>query len=274
MYKVIKVGIPIRECDISDEFINAVNELKTDSSCIGITTVGYSGDIADNAEYNCAPAGHNYIFSQMPFVKYNYKLNPECITYLENFWGIQDFNGMHRNADFLTDVLLMTLDKHHKETGFKKVFIFSQGSPLYTDGITDLLSKKVDLGIIDTKSSLDVCKEIFEQILVSENLKHIKVITGNYWDDFLYKNTTTIDGGTLTIFSAINNVYNTNVKMPLVDHFFINMRRVLNPNDIIFSVQIGVTENIIKRFSISDYENHIHEYTNIAKPHMFGILKM
>ena len=273
MYKIIKVGIPIRECDISDDFINCVNEIKTDPSCIGISLVSYSGDIINNGEYNCAPAGHNYIFSQLPMVKYYNTFHPKCITCLEHFWDISDFNGMYRNGDFLTDILILTLNKYYKETGFKKVFIFSQGSPLYADGITDSLSDKVDLGIIDTRSSLEICEEIFNKLLKDDGLKHINVITGDYWKDFLYNNETTINNGTLTIFPAINNVYNVNIKMPLVEHFFINMKRVLDKNDIIISVHIGVSGNTVKKFAVSDYHNHLHEYTTTSKPHIFAVLK-
>jgi len=279
MYEIVKVGIPIRECDITDEFINCINELKTNPDCVGISLVGYPGSYSDiinqNVEYKSSPAGHEYIFKHLRIQSYIDTFDPCCITTLENLWRIPDLHGMYRNQSFLTDILIMILNTSHIKTRFKKVFIFSQGSPLCHDGITEELLLKSNLKIIDTKSSIDICNDAFYDLLNKRNLSNIKVINRDYWKEFIFNEISAgIESEKLHVFPLIHNLYNLNLKIPLIDHFFTTLEKYLKPTDIVFSIYIDSTDVIIKEFNFEEYRDYIMFYKDNTKTNTFGILKL
>lgn len=268
MYKIVKVGIPIQNSDITSEFLDVINSIKTDN-CIGITTVDYCDAIKDNFTYhkdtNSSPAGHRIIFDNLKFNKYHDKFILNRINTLGSIWEITG----SKDKSELTKNLLEIIDKQYDQLKFDTVYIFSTGSPYFMDIFTEGLQLSRDIQIVDTKSSFDIAVESIHNLL---NCK-LEPVIRKYNGEFILNNNPYINLDKLNIFSSINNLYKWKIDIPLVDHFFNTLNNIVDKNAIFFMVSILENEVIIKKMKYYEAELVYKNESEHTIPFIIGICK-
>ena len=236
MFDLVRVGIPIRDSFISDTFINIVNEIKQSTNCIAVSTVDYT-DGKYNTDYRSAPAGHNILFNNLKFKKFDGKLDYNVINTLGFIWDVQTPAGVNRDSDFISLYLLEFFKKQQDELKFNTVYMFTPGSPHIWDMFTHSMPKYYPVSVIDTYSSLTIVgnkmREYFDN-KIQYKLRHYNM-------DFITQPNKVIYQGVINIFGGIANGYNHNQGIPLVEHFFLEMRKVLLDDDLF--LYCTITEN-------------------------------
>jgi hypothetical protein len=268
MYNIVKVGIPIQTSNITSEFLDIINIIKTEN-CIGITTVDYYDNINDNFMYhkdtNSSLAGHRIIFDNLKFNKYENKFILNRINTLGSIWEITG----SKDKSELTKNLLDIIDKQYDQLKFDTVYIFSTGSPYFMDIFTEGLQLYRDIQIVDTKSSFDIAVESIHNLL---NCK-LEPVIRKYNGEFILNNNPYINLDKLNIFSSINNLYKWKIDIPLVDHFFNTLNNIVDKNAIFFMVSILENEVVIKKMKYYDAELVYKNESENTIPFIIGICK-
>jgi hypothetical protein len=265
MYEIIRVGIPIRECDITESFINIVNEIKTSPDCIALCTVDYGGDVTKHSEYISSPAGHKILFDNIPFVKFNGKFTANSINTIGFIWQIRQDGGLPREGNFVVNYLLNFLDNHISK--YKKVYMFTTGSPHFYDMFTFYIKKVRPVSIIDTCSAITLCSNKMSEIT------NLPVIDRSYLVDFIDNKNNTIIPNVINLFGAISNNYTPNISMTLIDHFFMNMKKHLSPNDMFYYSYVNNTEVELEIISFQEALNNIEYFSTTDKILTYGVYK-
>ena len=146
MYDIIKVGIPLQDKDITQQFLNIIKEIQDSDDCIALTTVDYW-----QGEIDYAPGGNYVLLKNVEFKPYTDTIYKNCINTMGSIWG-----GV-RDLPTMVKKLLSILDDAHGKINFKKVYILAGGSPLCGDSITEYMLKlRPEMMIVDTPSCIEV----------------------------------------------------------------------------------------------------------------------
>lgn len=226
MFELIRVGIPIRNCDITKNFIDVVNDIKKSTDCIAITTVDYS-DAQSSIDNQSAPAGHKILFDSLPFKKYKSDIHFNAVNTLGFIWDIKPPNGMNRDSEFMSLYLIDFFTKLQNEYKFKKIYMLTPGSPHIWDMFTNAMPKYHPVSVIDTYSSLTIVGNAMRKYFNND----IHYTIRHYNMDFIAKPNKVIFPNIINIFGGISNNYNHNQNMPLLDHFFLELRKILSDDD-------------------------------------------
>lgn len=223
MYEIIFMGIPCRECDITQEFLQTIEEIKC-GNCFAVTLVDYS-DISNHNEVINSIYGHRILFDNIQFIKYDGKYIKNKINTMGGIW-----HSNSRDPERICSSLLKEFDNFYSETKFDKVIILSPGSPNI-----DILPKSMvnfrSVKIVDIKSPI---------IIAAEHMSSTYIIR-KFTKDFLLNGNPQIYLNVVNVFFALSGSYNnTNSKEKLI-LFYEHMQKYLDPSDTIFYVYVGET---------------------------------
>lgn len=266
MYEIIRVGVPIKSEGITQKFLNVLEEIKHNVDCIAVSTTNY-----DQSEFDLAPAGTSLLLKKLQVSDFNVSLKPNVINTIGFIWDVKDEFGETRNGNTIANYILNFLDEQYDKLKFKKVYMFTPGSPNYYDSITLVLKELRDISIVDTKSSIEYCIDEMKKVV-----GNISVDDRNYHTDFLEKykniNNKNIDVNKLNVFSCLQGGYKINGNS-IMKMFFDDMTKYFNEEDTFISVHIGENYNDV---IVSDFRNAKINMVEIENyPHMltFGITK-
>jgi hypothetical protein len=178
-YDISRVGLPITNATVSEEFRAIVAKLKHNKNWVGI--------MVSDDEKN-APAGYRVLRD----IGVDYKI----------------FNVWESNRDpaKATISLLSQLKRLHSELLFERAVLFTPGSPYIDDAISKvLLSAYDDIEVIDTKGAPQIAAEFIEE------MTGLQTEIRNYYDDFVLMHNHHIDRSKATIFSCLQNIYNVSL---------------------------------------------------------------
>lgn len=266
MYEIIRVGVPIKKQDIQKEFLDILEEIKRSKDCISVSTTYY-----DRSEYDLAPAGTEVLLNSLPVVDFFDKFQYNCINTIGFIWKLKNNDGETRDLKQIITYLNKFLDDQHKLLNFKKVYMFTPGSPNYSDSITLELRKIRDISIVNTKSSIEYAIEEMKKVVGNVEFEY-----RNYHTDFLERfkkqNNKIIHINKLNVFCCLQGGYKIDNRS-IMELFFDDMSNYFNKDDIFISVHIGDPENIVivsdfynARLNMKDIENYPHMLT-------FGIIR-
>jgi len=178
-YDMIRVGLPITNATVTEEFRDIVNSLKQNKNWIGI--------MVSDDEKN-APAGYKILHD----VGVDYTIL--------NIWGSD------RDPAKATISLLSQLKRLHAGLSFKRAVLFTPGSPYLDDAISKvLLSAYDDIEVIDTKGAPQIAAELIGE------MTGLQTEIRNYYDDFVLMHNQTIDRSKATVFSCLQSLYNVSL---------------------------------------------------------------
>ena len=263
-FEITRVGIPIRKSDVTQSFINVLDDIKNNKA-IALMTADYIGDVSINTEYLSAPAGHNILFNNFKFEQYDTDLKYGVINTYGKIWTVN--NGVHRDGPVVVSHLLNLLDKEYEKLKFKHVYMFTPGSPYVYDMFTEFIRRKRALNIVDSVSSIHVCAEI-----MSEYLNLDRYAIRQYVPDFIEKKDPTLRSG-LNIFGSISNNYNHNTGIPMIEHFFNSLQMVMTENDMLLYANVDDDSVMLKTASLKDMINNIDYFSNPDKILTYGVFK-
>lgn len=267
MYEIIRVGIPIRTCDITKSFLDIVEEIKTSSECIAITTVDYDGDVNTNGDAISSYAGHEILFNNITFRKTINHLEYNIVNTLGYIWDIKTENGEYRDGLTLVKFLYNILDNSHKQLNFKKVYVFTSGSPHHYDLFTSFGKDIRPLSIIDTYSSITITKEHFEKTMEKP------VIVRNYIPEFIAGKNKTITPNVINLFGSISNHYKPDIGMPVIQHFFENLKLLLSDNDIFMYCYVSKDTAEMKTITFKEALEKIQYFSTLKLLLTYGVYK-
>lgn len=236
MFDIIRVGIPLRTCDITTAFVDAVNEVKSSTDCIAFCTVDYNESPTTNNDYTSAPAGHKYLFENLPVRRLDTELHYNAINTIGYIWSLKTPNGMNRDADFLSLHILDLLSKLQKSNNFTKVYMFTPGSPHIMDAFTNSMPKFHPVSVIDTYSSITIVGNAMKDHIgngIQYKLRHYNM---DFIQGPLNK---VIFPGVINLFGGIAKGYNHNQGIPMVLHFFQELRKILADDDVFMYATIA-----------------------------------
>jgi hypothetical protein len=255
MYEIIKVGIPLQTKDITDEFLNIVEEIKTSKDCIALTTVDYW-----QGEIDYAPGGNYFLLDNLEFKPYNDILLLNCINTMGVLWGdVRDIPNLVNN-------LIIILNNEHQRLKFKKVYILAGGSPLCGDSITLCLSRvRNDLKIVDTKSCVEVAYSVSNLTTPWIETDYVKLCIkdGNKYIPDISK---------INIFICLQKWYEYN-NVHVLNSFFKDIKQYYNGDDIFQIVNIKSETCIITTLTITSAEPLIEELYNSHVAVVFLVYK-
>lgn len=265
-YEITRVGIPIRNTDITSSFLEVIEKLKTRDDCIGLMTADYLGaNHSSNPEYLSAPAGHELLFKEFNFEMYNGDLKYGIMNTFGRIWNIND--GIHRDGQTIISYLFNFLQQEHRKLNFKHVYMFTPGSPYVYDMFTEFIKRKRALNIIDARSSIHI-----STVYISEYLNVGKYNVREYIPDFIEGKEPVLKLG-INIFGGISNSYNHNTGMPMIEHFFKSLRNLLNDNDKFLYVSVGSDSVFLKCTTFIEALNNIEYFSNPDKILTYGVYK-
>jgi hypothetical protein len=264
-FEITRVGIPIRTIDITPSFLETIEKIKNSSDCIAITTVDYNGTLETNPEYLSAPAGHDILFNNFKFEIYSDKLKYGVINTFGKIWNVN--NGMHRDGPTIVSYLFKFLEEEYKTLKFKHVYMFTQGSPYMFDMFTDYMRRSHALNVIDSRSSIYICAEEMSKVL-----NNTSYISRNYIPDFIQNKNPVLSPG-LNIFPGISNNYNHNTGIPMIQHFFQSLGKLLNSDDMFLFANIDKDDVIVKCITFKEALDNITYFSNPDKILTYGVYK-
>jgi hypothetical protein len=196
LYEIVRVGVPARKQDVTQSFLDAIQNIKTTIDCIGVATVDLDNPLT-RFEYLSAPYGYKHIKSSLESIPVLKDLTIGVLNTYSNVWEIHG----GKTASDSVDKLLNYFDDQHKILRFKTLYIFTCGSPFVNDMLTNIISTKRPINIIDAESPIRICSNIMKDYLNLET--------------FLIHNTIpeTIESNTLNVFPGISKNYGININV-------------------------------------------------------------
>jgi hypothetical protein len=265
-YEITKVGIPIREIDVTNKFLQLVQELKTSTDSVAVLTNDYIGDLTTNFDYISSLAGHKILFDNFKIQKCNGTLKFNILNTYGDLWKIKRDN-VSREPNAITDALLAFLDTQHKILNFKQVYIFSPGSPFVLDMFTSFIPKRRALNVIDARSSIYISADA-----MSERLQNDKVSIRSYIDDFINKKYQGLRAG-INVFGGVSNKYDHNTGVPMITHFFQELRKLLDSDDVFMYTSINNKDVDLTVLTFKEAQDQIDYFSNTDKVLTFGVAK-
>jgi hypothetical protein len=251
MYEIIFMGIPCRECDVTQEFLDTIQRIKN-SNCFAITLTDYP-IFDDHSEVKNSVHGHNIIKNNIEFVKSNGNYIKHKINTLGDVW-----QSNKRDAHNICIFLLNQFDSLYLTESFDAVIILAPGSP-NIDILPKTMSNIRPVKIIDIKSPI---------IIAAEHMGSNYVIR-KFNQEFILENNNIIYPKIVNVFYALTDNYSTTDTINL---FVEHMKKHLQLSDDIFYAHIGETVDINK-ISFRDFIQNI-EYFHLNSHHLtFGVFK-
>ena len=253
MYEIIFMGIPCRKCDVTHEFLQTLEEIKT-GNCFAVTLVDYS-NIDNHNEVINSIYGHSILFNNIEFIKYTGQYIKNKINTMGGIW-----QSTSRDPEMICSILLNKFDNFYSKTKFDKVIVLSPGSPTI-----DILPKSMvnfrPIKIIDIKSPI---------IIAAESMGSTSLIR-KFDKEFLRNENPTIYPETINIFYALSGNYSGDTRNR-IDLFFEYMKKYLNPTDNIFYAYVG--ENvIIEKIQFCNFLNYRDYFMSNIDHLTFGVFK-
>jgi hypothetical protein len=247
-YEITKVGIPIRDIDINDQFITAVNHAKAANAVILI-----SSPLEDS------PAGSEILKKE--FINSSKVLKYNVFDTANDAPNTDPTNFLKQKVVRL----LRHLDEQHTILKFDQVYIFSAGSPHLYDIFTHYIPEYRELHIVDAKSSLHVCGEELSKYLQCDGYQ-----IRNFHSDFINRFENVLYPG-LSIFGCIDQIYANQNNESIVDQFFNTMMRHTNNNDVFLLASVRSTDVLIKTFDPRNYKQVLAEHP--GETFTYGVYK-
>lgn len=265
-YEITKVGIPIRNTDINESFLEVIHKLKTRDDCIGLMTADYLGvDHTSNPEYLSAPAGHELLFKEFEFKVFNGDLNYGVMNTFGKIWNIND--GIQRDGFTIVSYLFNFLQQEYKKLRFKHVYMFAPGSPYVYDMFTENIRQKRALHVIDARSSIHTSTSYMCEYL---NIGRFNI--RDYVVDFIGDKNPKLTKG-LNVFGGISNHYQHNTGIPMVNHFFQTLRPLLEDDDLFLYTNVGKDTVFLKCTTFIEALNNIEYFSNPDMILTYGVFK-
>ena len=265
-YEITKVGIPIREIDVTNKFLEVVEELKISTDAVAVLTADYFGDYTTNYDYISSPAGHKILVDNFKFQKCNGTLKFNLLNTYGDLWKIKKDN-ISREPTAITDALLHFLDEQYKILNFKQVYILAPGSPFVLDMFTSFIPKSRALNVIDARSSIHISADA-----MCKHINSPKVAIRSYIDDFINKKYQGLRDG-VNVFGGVSNKYDHNTGIPMISHFFQELKKVLDSDDIFMYTGINEQEVTLKVLTFKEAEDKIDYFSNTNEILTYGIAK-
>jgi hypothetical protein len=254
MYEIIFMGIPCRECDVTEEFLETITEIKT-GNCFAITLTDYP--IFDgHSEAINSIYGHTIIFNNIEFIKYHGTYIKNKINTMGDVW--QNHN---RNPQNISNFLLEQFDLFFEKNPFDKVVILTPGSPTI-DILPSVLTNIRPIKIVDIKSPITIAAESMDP----------NYIIRKFDKEFIREENAMIYPEKVNIFYAISGSYNSTDNKDRIDLFFEYMKKYLKPTDDIFYAYVGETVEV-KKIKFSNFLDYT-DYFSLNVDHLtFGVFK-
>lgn len=243
-YKIVKVGIPIKQEHITDEFLSVINEINTDPEVLGVITDNHA---PGSHEYNNAPAGNKLL----PIGKL-----ADCSF----IWG----TSKTRDLNVIVKNLLDHLDSQQRLLNFKKVYMFASGSPRCSDSLTLLIGKNRSIEILDTPSSVDQAILEFKNII-----GNCAVEIKNYHYDFIIKERRYVDPDALSVWTCLQRGYEVNGKS-ILEMFLADMESLIGSDALFLAVNIGEDTNTVFKETIGTARQNVSKFYDYPKSLVFG----
>jgi hypothetical protein len=265
-YEITKIGIPIREIDVTNKFLEVVEKLKTSKDAVAVLTADYFGDYTNNYDYISSPAGHKILTSNFKLQKCNGTLKFNLLNTYGDLWKIKKDN-ISREPNAITDALLEFLDAQHNILNFKEVYIFAPGSPFVLDMFTSFIPKRRALNIIDARSSIHISADA-----MCEYVNTPKVAIRSYIDDFINKKYQVLRDG-INVFGGVSNKYDHNTGIPMISHFFQELKKLLDSDDVFMYTSINDKDVDLKVLTFKEAEDKIDYFLNTNEILTYGVAK-
>lgn len=245
------MGIPCRECDVTQEFLDAIQRIKN-TNCFAITLTDYP-TFDNHSELKNSPHGHKVIINNIEFVKSNGNYIKHKINTIGDIW-----QSNKRDPYNICISLLNKFDSLYLTEPFDAVIILAPGSP-HIDTLPKVMNNIRPIKIIDAKSPI---------IIAAEHMGSNYVIR-NFYSEFIGGHNNIIYPKIVNVFYALTNNYSyTNTINLFVDH----MKKHLQLTDDIFYAYVGDTVNINK-MTFYDFIQNI-DYFYLHSYHLtFGAVK-
>jgi hypothetical protein len=253
MYEIIFMGIPCRECDVTEEFLQTLEEIKT-GNCFAITFADYS-DINNHSEVILSIYGHSILFNNIEFIKYNNQYIKNKINTMGNIWET------NRNPNYICNFLLKEFDNFYAKDPFDKVVLLAPGSPTI-DILPPAMNVIRPIRIVDIKSPIVIAAEYMNSSYVIRKFDR----------EFLRNENPTIYPETVNIFYALSGKYNNTDNKSRITLFFEHMLLCLKPTDDIFYAYVG-EDVIINKIQFSDFSKYKDYFSSNVDRLTFGVLK-
>jgi hypothetical protein len=196
LYEIVRVGVPARKQDVTQSFLDVIQNIKSKSDCVGISTVDFKNP-ATRFEYLSAPYGYSHILNSLNTKPVEPNLFSGVLNIYSNVWDIHSGKTMSLSVDNL----LNYFNDQHKILHFKTLYIFTCGSPFMHDMLTHIISQKRTINIIDAESPIRICSNIMKEYLNIDNyIIHNEI--PQKLEDY-----------TLNIFPGISKNYGINIKV-------------------------------------------------------------
>jgi hypothetical protein len=248
-YEITRVGVPSRKQDVSQSFLNVVDNIVSGNS-ISLVTVDFNNPNT-KFEYLGAPYGYQYILNKLntSLVLDNLKYN--VLNTYPNIWDIH--GGIDPNDSI--NNFLEYLDSQQEILNFNNVYIFTCGSPLVNDDFTNILLQKIPLNIINCKSPIHICSNNIKDFL---NLNKY-----NIHNIIPY----TLDRNVLHVFPGISKNYGINITK-----VFELFNDLVSPNDVfLYSNILEDGSSYVKSMSFKQALEDVAFFENIEKNLTYGI---
>lgn len=258
-YEIIKIGIPIQQEYISQEFTDALNDIKHSKECVAISTVEYS-----DREIGFAPAGNKLLVNTLPIEKFDSTLKFHILNTMGFIWS----RGGSRDIPTMVKELLELLDAQRTILNFKRIYIFGSGSPNCGDSLTTVIRRlrPNQIRVIDTMSS--------ENIAAKKINLPCKFEGRNYHLDFLIKDNKYVSMDKVNLFNCLQKGYEFNIKdKPILEMFFEDMDQFFTDDDIFQTVNVGESECELTTMSYAEAKTKTNEMYNNPKALIFAVYK-
>lgn len=203
-YDIIRVGLPITNDSVTQEFLDIVQQLKDNKDWVGAMTCDYdhTNSRKIKADQYSAPAGYKILLDNGFSFTRELIRNNKTIGTFGSVWKHKTEIGPE-SAKPVLKALFDKLRQQHQINKFTTVVSFTPGSPYVDDVITRTLNHYLsgNLKIIDTKSSSDITSEYLSRKYQRE------CVIRNYCDDFILKHNESVDANKIHIFSCLQKGY-------------------------------------------------------------------
>jgi len=252
MYELVRVGVPARKQDVTQSFLDVIENIKSKSECVGISTVDFENP-STRFEYLSAPHGYAHMLKYLNTKHVESNLVTGVLNIYSNIWDIHS----GQTPSISVDNLLRYFDTQQNILQFKTVYIFTCGSHFVNDMFTNIISQKRPINIIDAESPIRICSNIMKDYLNLDNY-----IIHN---DLPKK----LEDNTLNIFAGISKNYGININV-----VFDILKTIVSDNDMfLYSNILEDGSSYLKCISFKNALDDLQFFVNTENNLTYGIYK-
>lgn len=252
LYELVRVGVPARKQDVTQSFLDVIENIKSKSDCVGICTADFENPLT-RFEYLSAPYGYNQILKSLITKPVELNLVTGVLNIYSNVWDIH----AGQTPSISVDNLLKYFDMQHNNLQFKTLYIFTCGSPFVNDMFTNITSQKRPINIIDAESPIRICSNIMKDYLNLDNY-----IIHNDMPNKLQTNT-------LNIFAGISKNYGININV-----VFDVLKTMVSDDDLfLYSNILEDGSSYLKCISFKNALDDLQFFVNTENNLTYGIYK-